>query len=31
LPSNAATAVTIAQNIYVSNAIAFPLYSTTGQ
>jgi hypothetical protein len=31
LPSNANTAVTIAQSIYVSNAIAFPLYSTVGQ
>ncbi len=31
LPSNANTALTIAQNIYVSNAVAFPLYSTTGQ
>jgi len=31
LPSNANTAMTIAQNIYVSNSIAFPLYSTTGQ
>ena len=31
LPSNAATSLTIAQNIYVSNAIAFPVYSTTGQ
>jgi hypothetical protein len=31
LPSNAATALTIAQNIYVSNAITLPVYSTTGQ
>src|SRR5271157_465551 len=31
LPSNAATALTIAQNIYVSNSIAFPVYSTTGK
>jgi hypothetical protein len=31
LPSNVATALTIAQNIYISNAIAFPVYSTTGQ
>jgi uncharacterized protein (TIGR03437 family) len=31
LPSNAATTLTIAQYIYVSNPIAFPLYSTTGQ
>ncbi len=31
LPSNAATSLTIAQYTYVSNAIAFPVYSTTGQ
>jgi uncharacterized protein (TIGR03437 family) len=31
LASNANTAMTIAQNVYVSNAIAFPVYSTTGQ
>ena len=31
LPSNAATTLTIAQGTYISNSIAFPVYSTTGQ
>jgi len=31
LPSNANTALTIAQYTYVSNAVAFPVYSTAGQ
>ena len=31
LPSNAATALTIAQSLYVSNTIAFPVFSTVGK